>query len=170
VCGQLLSALPASIHDRDPCCPRQGEFHGDRSRGAAGAENQSFPAGSRHDFLKGAQEPLAVRVLADESALTVADDAVHRADQAGRLAQLVEVFDDGHLVGQRTVEAGPPHGVGAGHGGRETLGWHFAVDVPPVEAVMAECGFDHLDGWVLGGRIGQGTDDFRQEVHGRQVR
>ena len=145
----------------------QGEFDRDRPCRAPGAEDRDSLAGRWRHLLERAEEALAVRVLTDETSVRVADDAVHSSDQAGRLAQPVQVLDHRDLVGQGAVESGPAHCAGACYCCRQPVRWHFAVHVAPVKPVMPEGRFDHLDGRVLGRRVGEGSDDLGEEVHRR---
>jgi hypothetical protein len=80
----------------------------DCPRSASRAENRHPRALWFRDRAKRRQKSLSVGVFSDET-VAASDYTIHRADERSGLPKLVEMLDDGLLVGQRAVESDPPH-------------------------------------------------------------
>src|SRR5258707_70740 len=76
------------------------------------------------------------------------------------------MLDDGDLVRDRAIEAGPAHGPGSPDCVAKHLRRHLAVNVTGVDAVMSVCGLDHRHGRVLGGTLRKGAGEHAEEVEG----
>ena len=79
------------------------------------------------------------------------------------------MLDDGDLVRDRAVEAGPAHGARAADGVAERLGGHLAVDVPRVDAVVAVGRLDHRHRGVVGGALGERAGEQAEVAHARTL-
>ena len=126
----------------------EGAFHADGPGGTAGTKHHQLFTGRIHHLLQTLQKPFAIGVLANVLAIAT-HGAVHRADDAGRFAEPIEMLDDGDLVRDGTVKARPIHCTRAGHGIGELLGRHLGVQITIMQPMMAISGFDHFHRGIL---------------------
>src|SRR5579884_3031638 len=84
-----------------------------------------------------------------------------------RLAQAIEMRDDGNLVRDRAVEASEPHGPRTADGIAQ-VGWiHLDGQITPGQAVVVVGGLDHRLGRVLGNRFAETGGEFLLEIERR---
>ena len=135
------------MHPRERIRPRSPAPH-------PRAENDHVRACWIRDGFQRLHEALSVGVLPGEA--TVAND--HGVDRTGdrrARSELIKVLQDRLLMGNRAVEAEPPHADRTPDGIREMRRRHLAVEVADVHSCVGVRGFHDGYGRVLRRRRGE---------------
>ena len=115
------------------------------------------------EFPKRCNESLAIGVFPYPLSM-LAHDAVHGSHKGCRFTETVEVLDDLHFVGDRTIETLETHCLCAVDGGLEVVRSDLNGEVAPVQSVMPVGCLHHDLSGVLGDWLPEGSRKFLFEV------